>query len=733
MQNNKNTSPKSPIKILSLVLFSVLFTFLILGIKAFKTGYDLLTYKPDLSTQLFDKNGEILYQIYGDKNRVWVPVDDMPADLKDAAVALEDHRFYEHFGVDFAAIARAAKSTYFEGDLEGGSTITQQFIKNAYLTSERTYSRKIKEAYLALILETFQSKDEILEKYLNEIGFGGVYYGVGSASRFYFNKDVSELTLAQAAGLMALTKAPTNLSPRTNLQEFNSRKNLVLEKMFEYGYISQEEKEQAAAEDLQFAFAEIPFRAPHFSLYVKDLLIKEYGEEKVLKGGLQVTTTLDYSLQQGAEEALLQELDKVKGFNVTNGAIVALEPKSGGILVMVGSKDYSSDENSGKFNAATAFRQPGSTFKPFTYALAFEKGYSPATVLKDVPTQFIGGDKPYKPVNYDGAYHGQVSIRQALASSYNIPAVRMLAALGVDKLLNETQKLGFDYIESSKTGLSLTLGANDVRLLDLTAAYGSFANMGNFVKAFPYFKINDSFGKEVYAHKVESNSVFSAEASYLISDILADNSARAAAFGTNSQLAFSNNKVAVKTGTSDDKRDNWAVGYTPSFVIGVWVGNNDFTPMSGVASGLTGASSIWRKVTDSFLSYGNPGWFEQPARVVKAVVEKSSGLKYCNSGQPGEELFIFGSEPEECGRGSAYVLYERVGEDRVKVAEVDIDVYNHFLAYPDQFKGEFSAQYFGSGQSRDLFVEREGLEPDPLELAFEGRVGEVAGVSTIKN
>ena len=700
--------------ILSISLSAILLIVAVIFIDIVRFGYSHIKYQPYLSSRFLDRNGEVLFDLYRDEYRLWVPLSEIPESLQKATIAMEDHRFYSHIGVDPIAIGRAAKSTFIDKELEGGSTITQQFVKNAYLTSERTFNRKFREAFYALLLETVNTKQEILEKYLNEVGYGGVYYGVATASNYYFGKPVNEISLAEAATLAALTKAPTDLSPSTNKEAVMARQKIVLNKMFEYRLITEEEKISALADEVVFVFKEPLLKFPHFSLFVREELLNELTEKDLYGKGMLVTTTLDSNLQQQAQQAVLEEVSKVNQYNVTNGSAVVIAPKTGEVLAMVGSVDYFDSSIGGQYNSALAFRQPGSTFKAFTYAYALTRGYTPATVLKDEPTVYISTNQVYKPVNYDGSYHGNVSIRSALGNSYNIPATRMLYALGPSNLVREVQAAGFSYLEPDKVGLSLTLGGYEVRLLDLTAAYALFANAGYYQEPKIILSIKNTQGEELQLEINEQKrgkQVFSSEVSYLMADMLSDNSARNQAFGSNSLLNIPESKVAVKTGTTDNKHDNWAVGFNADFVVGVWVGNNNNTSLQGVASGLTGASSIWRKITDYGLDYTGNSWFDQPSNIVKADIDANTGLKYCGSGRLVTELFIKGTEPTECGE-IKFVLVQKEGETETELGEVSVDEFNHFKAHTDQFRGEYAGRSRGSGE---LYVKMIGNVEDPYE------------------
>lgn len=591
-----------------------------------------------LSTHIYDRNGVLLYEIYNNQNRTQINLKDLPNYVSQATISIEDKDFYKHNGVDlFGGILRAVKETVLNKNIQGGSTITQQLVKSALLTPERTFTRKIKEIILALWTEKLYSKDQILEMYLNQVPYGGSSYGIEEASKTYFGKPAKDLSLDQTALLAGLPQAPSEYSPYNNPEEALNRRNEVLEAMAKQGYIDQETKLKAEQTSLDILPPQTSIVAPHFVFYTKSQLESYYGAEKVDEGGLNVTTTLDVDIQRQAEQILKEELAKISYLNVTNGAVLVTRPSTGEILAMVGSVDYFS-QPWGAFNVTTALRQPGSSIKPIMYSLALENGYTDATILDDSPVIFQSqGSPPYQPVNYDGKYHGKVPLRYALANSFNIPAVKVLNTLGVDKFIDFAQKLGIStWQDKSRYGLSLTLGGGEVTMTDMAEAYGVLANQGNKLPLSYYLKIQDSNGqtiKELSPFKIREMDPGIA---YIISDILSDNQARTWEFGTNSALEIPGYKVSVKTGTTNDKRDNWTIGYTPDFLVLVWVGNNDNTPMNQyLASGITGAAPIWNRVMSYLLkNYSNGNhWYEQPDNVIG---------KTCFFGKT--EYFIKGTE-----------------------------------------------------------------------------------------
>ena len=576
------------------------------------------------STHIYDRNGKLLYEIYRDQNRTPVALAELPDYITQATIAIEDKDFYTHQGISvIGGMFRAIKDTYLTGELQGGSTLTQQLVKSSLLTPERTIERKVKEIILAVWTEQLYSKDEILEMYLNQVPYGGSSYGIEEASNAYFNKSAKELTLAEAAFLAGLPQAPSLYSPYLNPELATNRRNEVLKRMREENFISDEELQKATATNLVVRPPVTDIQAPHFVFYVKQQLEKEYGPDRVEEGGLRVTTTLDLDVQKQAEQILKEEVEKVRGLNVGNGAILVTDPKTGEVLAMVGSVDYY-EQPFGAFNVTTADRQPGSSIKPLTYSLALENGFTAATLIDDSPLVVdIPGSEPYRPVNYDGRFHGRVPMRMALANSYNIPAVKLLQALGVQRLALHAQKLGIDtWNDTSRFGLSLTLGGGEVKMTDMAELYGVFASGGKLTNLDGVLKVESLSGDEIPYTRPQSRQVMNEGVTYILSDMLSDNYARQAAFGLGSALEIPGAKVAVKTGTTNDLKDNWTIGYTPNYVVTVWVGNNDSTPMAaGYVSGITGAAPIWNRTMTYLLGREKVyqqelSWYEQPSNVV---------------------------------------------------------------------------------------------------------------------
>lgn len=586
-----------------------------------------------ISTKILDRNGELLYEIYDDQNRTPIKLDSLPTYLKQATVSIEDKNFFSHHGFDTGGIIRAIYKTATGQRLEGGSTITQQLVKVALLTPERTLSRKLKEAILTVATEILYSKNQILEMYLNHIPYGGTAYGIESASQRFFGKSAPDLTLAEATLLVGLPQAPSRYSPFLSPDSAKSRQSQVLDRMVEDRYITSELAQTTKNTTLAYQDPGVDIRAPHFVMYVRSLLEEKYGLQKVGTGGLRVTTTLDLTLQDAAQASLSAELKNLKRLKISNGAALITNPQSGEILTMVGSVDYFSTDIDGKVNVTTRLRQPGSSIKPLNYALGLETHViTPSTMLLDTPICFETIGQPlYCPKNYDNTFRGLTQIRFALGNSYNIPAVKVLALNGVGNFISFARKLGIGTWDDPKNyGLSLTLGGGEVTMLDLSTAFGVFANNGIKVPLTPILKVEDFTGTILEEYHPEDGikngeKVLSDETSFLISHILSDNNARSGAFGTNSVLNIPGKTVSVKTGTTNNLRDNWTIGYTPSRLVATWVGNNDNSPMSYVASGVTGASPIWNKLMRYALQDISTPGLVKPETIVGASICTNSG------------------------------------------------------------------------------------------------------------
>ncbi len=609
------------------------------------------------STVFYDREGKILYEIYKDKNRVPVAIGDMAQYFKDATVSVEDKDFYQHKGISERGIIRAFINLLLKRGISGGgSTITQQLIKNTLLDPRQTASRKIKEIILAGEVERRYTKEQILEMYLNDAPYGGNFYGIGSAAKGYFGKEPKDLTLAESAFLAGLPQSPSHYSPFIGDEKAGkSRAKDVLRRMREDGKITKDQETKAGKQidAMRFTTPKLAINAPHFVFYVKDLIEKEYGS-KMLDQGLKIKTTLSLDVQKTVQDIISDEIGKLEDYNVGNGAAVVMDSKTGEILAMVGSYDYY-NEKYGKFNAALGSRQPGSTLKPIAYTLAFEKGYTPATVLLDVKTSFPDqGGKEYTPVNYNGKFNGPIQLRFALGNSLNIPAVKLLSMIGIHDFLAKADALGLHTLaptdaNMARFGLSIVLGGGEVRLLDLTSAYSAFARGGTAVDPEPIDEVKDFNNKIIYKSvSSKEKRVFSPEVSFLTSHILSDNNARAEEFGLNSYLNVPGKTVAVKTGTTDDKRDNWAIGYTNDITVGVWAGNNDNTPMNPkIASGATGASSIWYRIMNQLLKKYGDGIKEKPDKVKAVTIDSYLGGLPKDSSKTRAEYFLEGTEPKD--------------------------------------------------------------------------------------
>mgnify|MGYP003393340179 CR=1 FL=1 len=619
--------------------------FLILGFFAFGLimffyyTYDLprpekFTETPFIqSTKIYDRTGKVLlYDIYGEEKRSIVSFDKISINLKNSVISSEDERFYKHKGIDFRGILRSVLvDLRLRSRSQGGSTITQQLIRSVYLTANKTISRKVKEIVLSIELERRYSKDQIFEWYLNQIPFGENAYGIEAASQAYFKKSASELSLAESALLTSIIPAPSYYSPYgSHKDQLLKRKDALLDKMARLGYITQDQATEAKAETLEFAESTVFIKAPHFVIYVKQYLENKYGEDFLKEKGLRVYTTLDYDLQSYAEEVVSNADQSNKNLDANNTALVVIDPKTGEILTHIGSKDYFGEsypegcdkKSSGSclfdpnFDVATmGLRQPGSSFKPFVYATAFEKGYTPDTVLWDVKTEFnpncnpnstdqkdIYGNNCYHPQNYDGKNRGLVTLRSSLAQSLNIPAVKLLYLAGTKDSLKTSKDFGITTLnDPDRYGLSLVLGGGEVTLLQMTSAYGVFATEGLKIAPSAILKIEDSNGNTIEQNNKQLTKVINTQTARQINDVLSDNEARTPLFGANSNLYIPGYQVAAKTGTTQFYNDAWTIGYSPFAVVGVWVGNNNNSSTdSQTGSGL--AAPIWKKVMQKLLS-----------------------------------------------------------------------------------------------------------------------------------
>ncbi|OGK14642.1 hypothetical protein A3C98_03910 [Candidatus Roizmanbacteria bacterium RIFCSPHIGHO2_02_FULL_37_15] len=608
------------------------------------------------STVFYDRDEKILFEMYKDKNRVPISLDKISEDFKKATISIEDKNFYQHQGVSQLGILRAFLNIILGRGLQGGSTITQQLIKNVLLDPRRTLPRKIKEIILAFEVERRYSKDQILEMYLNEAPYGGSYWGIGSAAKGYFGKEPKDLNLLESAILAGLPQSPSIYSPFIGKNDaWKKRTKDVLRRMREDGEINRNQESVASKtlEKIKFTSPKLSIAAPHFVFYVRDQIEKEFGG-KLLDKGVKIKTTLSLDTQEIAEKIVNEEIKKLKSFNLTNSAVVILNSETNEILAMVGSYDFN-DEKFGKFNAALGLRQPGSAIKPVTYALAFEKGYTPATLLLDVKTNFpqIGQDD-YVPVNYDGKFRGPMQLRFTLGNSINIPAVKLLAMVGIRDFLQKASDMGMESFAPTEKnlrrfGLSITLGGGETRLLDITSAFSIFARGGIKKELSSVWEISDFTGKTIFKKsKTKEQRIFSPEVSFLISHILSDNNARIEEFGANSYLNIPGKTVAVKTGTSNDKRDNWAIGFSKGITIGIWSGNNDNSPMNQkIASGATGASQIFYRLMIELLKSYKDGIMEKPDKVKAVTIDSFLGGLPHEAVPTRSEYFLDGSEPKD--------------------------------------------------------------------------------------
>lgn len=581
-----------------------------------------------VSTKIYDRTGEtVLYDIHGNIKRTLISLDQVPELTKQAVLTAEDRNFYQHSGFSITGIIRSALIDLFTGKRVGGSTLTQQFVKNAILTNEKTYTRKIKELIISYQIENKFTKDQIFNMYLNEIPYGSVIYGIEAASQSFFGKPAKDLTLAESAILAAIPQLPTYYSPYgSHKVELLARQRWVLDSMAELGYISKDQAESAKAEKITFIPMREAITAPHFVMYIKELLSEKYGETFINQEGLKVYTTLDLDKQKIAEEAVKIGVEaNGKKYEFGNASLVALDPKTGQILSMVGSADYFNEDIDGQVNVAISSRQPGSSFKPIVYTASFIKGYTPDTILYDTVTNFdTTGTNKYEPQNYHNNENGPVTLRKALAGSLNIPAVKLTYLTGMNNIIDLAEKLGYTtFADRSRFGLSIVLGGAEVKLLEHTNAYATLSQEGTRHDISPILKIEDKNGKVIEEYRDRTQSVLEPEIARLTTDILSDDSARAYVFGAGGKLTLPGRAVAAKTGTTNDYHDAWAMGYTPSLACGVWVGNSDNKAMKMGADGSIIAAPIWNYfMTESLKgtpveSFTKP----QPIATGKAVLD----------------------------------------------------------------------------------------------------------------
>lgn len=654
------------------------------------------------SSLITDKNGKLLYVAYNGKiNRIPVSFDKIPAQVKQATVAVEDEDFYKHDGVSLKGISRALVNNIRHKSTQGGSTITQQLVKIALLKdTRRVISRKVKEAYLALLVERAYPKNKILEMYLNNAPYGGTAYGIEAAARKYFGKETTQLTLSEAALLASLPSAPTLYSPySTEAKVYKRNQKHVLEQMIKIKYISKQQGQSSYNEKLAFYSIENQIFAPHFVFWVMDQLEHEYGKQAIQEEGLLIATTLDLATQLKAEQIVKENVEELeKPYWISNASALVTEPKTGRILAMVGSRDYFDDEHQGKVNVTVMKRQPGSSIKVVNYSYALSKGgFTPSSIISDSPVTYSNAWESYSPKNYDGKYRGNVTVKQALAMSLNVPAVKVLNTYGADKMVELGIKMGIDSWKDLKNyGLSLTLGAGEVKMTELATVYATFPNLGRRKDLYAVEKISDRNGKLLAdaqnpqkgvlgvstVQAASEESVIPEYTAYQITSILSDNAARMPAFGPYAKLEVPGHKVAVKTGTTNDIRDNWTIGYTPDVLVATWVGNNDNKPMNPhLTSGITGAAPIWNEIMSGLLADKPQEQYATPSGMVKVKICAVNGLLTCpRCPKEAEEFFAPGQEPktkcyfptsEECKAKKDQMTAENKSPDEVNKALVN--------------------------------------------------------------
>ena len=637
ISRKKNYSWKYPL----LLLFTLFITGLLLW--TYQKVFDNLPNineiynPPQLSTKVYDRHGKLLYQFHEDEDRSWIKLSQIPQDLVLATLTIEDKEFYEHHGISIKGVVRAAIYNFkktSETKPRGGSTISQQLVKNVFFDGEKSWERKIKEAILAIMLESKLSKNEILERYFNQVPYGGNIYGVAEAASRYLGKKVENLNLAESAFLAGLPAAPSSYSPfsQEGFKLAKSRQEHILNLMAETKIIDFKKAEAAKKKEIKIIEEKRDILAPHFVFYIKNYLEK-LGFTEVSRRGLKVITSLDYEIQKEAEKIVKEEVAKASKLKITNGASVVLDVKTGEILALVGSKDYFATDIDGKFDVVTqALRQPGSSIKPINYLLALERGKNLWDTIEDKPVRYkIPGQKDYTPQNYTGKYLGTVTLRTALASSLNVPSVKLLFENGVENMIDLAQDLGIStWTDKSRFGLSLALGAGEVKIIEMAQAYSVFANLGNKVEINPILQIDNYLGENIYKKEIKLEKIASEIDTFLINSALSDNQARAPIFGTNSLLQIKSKTVAVKTGTTNSLKDNWCIGWTPTYLVAVWVGNNDSSPMSWVASGISGATPIWNRTMRSLIESKKDENWETPIGLYK--VEACGKNEWFHSG-----------------------------------------------------------------------------------------------------
>lgn len=628
-----------------------LFLFFVAVLTYFYFAKDLVTKdsimnRNDTGIILYDIKNRPFFTFSQAKYKKFIPLNEIPVSVRYGIIASEDKDFYSHPGFSVKAIIRSIIADLRNNDISyGGSTLTQQLVKNTLLKPERSFKRKYQEIVLASELERRYKKNDILEMYLNSVYFGEGAFGLEEAAQTYFGKPAKNLTLAESAMLIGILPAPTALSPISGDPDAaKQHQQMVLERMYDQRYISLGEKNQADKEVLHIKsrLSDINTLAPHFALMVRDELMDKFGGEQILKSGLRVYTTIDLDWQQYAEQVVRGQVENLRKDNVSNAASVIMDPKTSEIRALVGSYDWY-DDKFGKVNLATTPRQPGSSFKPIVYVTALENHLiTPATILQDRPTVFNNDGATYKPLDYDRRFRGPVTVRRALANSLNIPAVEVMSKVGVPATIKTAKNLGITTLsDESRFGLALVLGAGEVPLVEMTNAYAVFANNGMFAKATTISRIENKYGYTIYLHDPRPKEVIAPEYAFLISSILSDNRARSEEFGN--ALTISRT-AAVKTGTTEDYKDAWTLGYTPSLAVGVWVGNNYNIPMDNIAGSL-GAAPIWRSLMEKFLENTPGEEFTPAANIISASICRFNGYYHVASGSALTEFFVEGTQP----------------------------------------------------------------------------------------
>jgi 1A family penicillin-binding protein len=607
------------------------------------TTVRILNFKPE-GYLIYDSEGKQIYKSPEARQIKYVTIDKIPDNLKNAAISIEDDRFYQHFGFDIYSIIRALyKNNQQDGIVEGGSTITQQLVRNSFLEFDQNYTRKIKEIMLAIQLERKYSKDQILEMYLNSIYFGSGAYGAENASGLYFNKHVQDLSLEEAALLAGLPKAPSELSPYVNIETAKNRRNLVLSKMYERGDINEESYKKASeTEVVVVAKVAVDTRYPHFSLYVQDELMMLFEENDIQKLGLKIYTTLNPEMQDFAQTTLTEGVAKLNYRNANNGSVVQIDPKTGAIYTMVGSVGWNIQDVDGRINMAVTPRQPGSSIKPLIYGAALDAGYiAPNTVLHDVPTTFSPN---YKPLDFDKKFRGSMMPRRALTNSLNIPAVEVISRMGYVNALDKLQEMGVTSISDySNYGLSVVLGGVEIPPLEMAGAYTTLANGGMYAKPYAIEKVEDKYGQVLFERKVEKKQVISPETAYIITDWISDSRARSEIFGYPFVFNYGNTQVASKTGTTENFRDSWQIAYTPSILTAIWVGNSDNKEMRSI-TGADGAATIMHPLMLEAIKGKEDIKFVMPSTLTRVSICPIDGSLSCGNCGGQNELFVEGSK-----------------------------------------------------------------------------------------